>query len=192
MPINIHHKERLSFPSSHKFLDKLPGKIALIAFTLGVKLGIIRRYGTIKIVVHDSKKGDKTYRGYNISPNVAIKHIGDILIGDEATNIELSYMEPDTGNTEPALGDTDTETPPSTANRLAITAASRNTSSPFEIILETFIPSTEYTRPFTIRKLAVFWGPDETGDLFAIGKLASPATVTSAQTATITYAYVFR
>src|SRR3990172_13042495 len=184
-----------------KFVDSLglpstsilKGKLGFWLWKLAITLRIIRRYGLLTVIVHRASTGKiEKYQGHNLIPDAGIKHIGDILIGDEVTNIRLLYMEPDSGSTDPAVGNTDTETALTPADRLAITLDTRNTVSPFEIILETFVSSTKYTRPQTIRKLAVFWGPDETGDLFAIGKLATPVTLNTNDTATLTYAFIWR
>jgi len=132
------------------------------------------------------------YNTHNLIVDLGIRHLGDILTAAESTDIDLGFIEPGSGTTAPDLSDTDTETPITPADRLATTLQSRATVSPFEITLETFIGSSKYTRPFTINEMCVFFTPDETGDLFARGKLDTPVTITGTDTVTISYAFLFR
>src|SRR3990172_2951976 len=148
--------------------------------------------GSFTITVHHPDGTEESRKTDNLIVDAGIKRLGDILAGILATNIELEYMEPDAGTTNPAAGDTDSESALTPADRLAATVQSRAAGTPYEVVIETFISSTKYTRPQTINKLNLFFGPDETGDLFAAGKLTSPITLNTDDTATITYGIVFK
>lgn len=145
----------------------------------------------VEVTRADGTIEDKVYVN-NIITDIGIKHLGDILAGIETTDIDLGFIEPGSGTTEPAITDSDTETPLTTADRIAATTQTRSTSSPFEIIISAFINSTKYTRPQTINELVIFFTPDETGDIFARGKLSAGITLNAGDTATISYGVVFR
>lgn len=184
-------KERHSLGGSHWYRF-LPRKWQYYVSVIGIKLGLIRRYGRFQVVVHRANGKEETRIGYNILVDNGIKRIGDILAAVNSTDIDLGFMEPDSGTTTPAIGDTDSETPLTTADRLAATVQSRAASTPFEVVITTFINSTKYTRPQTINKLNVFFTPDETGDLFDSGLLASGIVLSGSDTATLTYGFIFR
>ncbi len=149
--------------------------------------------GKFTVVVHRAKTGqNETYYAHNLIPDVGIKHLGDILAGAETTDIDLGFMEPGEGSTAPANTDTDTQDPLDPADRLAQTLQSRSSTTPFEVVIQTFISSTKYTRPQTITELCVFFTPDETGVLFARGLLTTPVTLTGSDTATLTYGLIFK
>lgn len=151
---------------------------------IGGKFGIqvTRADGTIE---------DKIYVN-NLIVDVGIKHLGDILAAIETTNIDLGFLEPGSGTTAAVIGDTDTETPLTTADRIAATTQTRSATSPFEVVISAFINSTKYTRPQTINELCVFFTPDETGDLFARGILSAGIVLNAGDTATISYGIIFR
>ncbi len=149
--------------------------------------------GGFTIVVHRAKTGqNETYHTKNLIVDVGLAQLGDILAGNETTDIDLGFIEPDEGVSVPVITDTDTEDPLDPADRLAATVQSRSSVSPFEVVIQTFIVSTKYTRPQTISKLNVFFTPDETGTLFAAGLLDTPVTLTGSDTATLTYGIVLR
>lgn len=190
-PKRIKITEKYSFSHNHWY-GFLPRKWKSTLVKLGIKLGIVKRYGHLMVMVERADGSFDSAEGYNIITDVGIKHIGDILAGDESTNIDLAFMEPGSGTTPAAIGDTDTETPLTPADRLAATNQTRATASPFEVVIEAFVSSTKYTRPQTINELCVFFGPDESGDLFARGVLSSGITLNTNDTATLTYGFVFR
>ncbi len=149
--------------------------------------------GAFTVVVHRAKTGqNETYRTNNLIVDAGIKQFGDILAGIETTDIDLGFMEPDEDTGVPVISDTDTIDPLDPADRLAATVQSRSSVSPFEVVIQTFISSTKYTRPQTIAKLNVFFTPDETGTLFAAGLLDTPVVLTGTDTATLTYGIVMR
>jgi len=151
--------------------------------------------GHFTVVVHRAKTGrDETRHAKNIIVDAGIKHFGDILVGDETTDIDLGFIEPDAGVSVPAIGDTDTEThvDGGDEDRLAAVVQSRNSVSPFEVVIEGFIGSSKFSRPFTISKLNIFFTPDESGVMFASGLLDTPITVTGSDTVTLTYGIVLR
>ena len=149
--------------------------------------------GFFEIVIHRADTGKDEYSSiYNIITDVGIKHLGDILAGIDTTNIDLGFIEPGSGTTTPVIGDTDTETELTPQDRLAATAQTRSTSSPFEVVIEAFIDSSKYTRPQTINELCVFFTPDDSGDLFARGVLTTGITLNANDTATINYSIIFR
>ena len=128
----------------------------------------------------------------NLIVDAGIKRLGDILAAIESTDVDLGFMEPGSGTTTPVIGDTDTETPLTPADRLAATLQTRASASPFHVTIETFVNSTKYTRPQTINELCVFFTPDETGVLFARGKLDTAITLNANDVATLTYSILFR
>ena len=182
-----------NFRQANHWYRFLPRRWQYYVAHIGIKLGIIRRYGYLKVEVKRAKTGkiDTAY-GYNIIVDNGIKRIGDILAGIETTDIDLGFLEPGSGTTTPVIGDTDTETPLTPADRLAVTLQTRSAVTPFEVVVSTFISSTKYTRPQTINELVVFFTPDETGDAFARGLLSTPITLEANDTATISYGHVFR
>jgi len=149
--------------------------------------------GEFSIVVHKKNGDTKVQVAKNIITDVGIKHLGDILAGFETTDIDLGFIEPGEGTTEPAIGDTDTEDEleGSPTARIAVTAQSRQSSSPFEISIEGFIDSGDYTRPQTISELCVFFTPVG-GVLFARALLATPELLSTSDTVTINYSLTFR
>lgn len=130
----------------------------------------------------------------NLIVNNGIKALGDILIGSKTTNLDLGFIEPDAGSTCITICDTDIETPVDACDldRLTASAQTRDVCSPFAVTISGFIGTCKWTRPFTINKLSVFFGPDECGCMFAAGKLSCPVTVTGCNSATITYGIFFR
>lgn len=178
--------------SKSHWYGKLPRLWQRTIVDIGIKLGFIHRYGKLQVVVTHPDGSKSTTYGYNILTDVGLKHLGDILTGAEATNLDIGFIEPGSGTTAPTISDTDTETPLTTADRLAVTLQSRGTVSPFEITIEGFVNSTKYTRPQTINELAIFFTPDETGDLFARGVLGTGITLNAGDTATLTYAFIWR
>ncbi len=182
---------RESFLTS--ILKKIPRRFRYKTIKQLIKFNIIKRYGKFLVKVYDKngKLRDYTF-GYNLVPDVGIQHLGDILVGVESTNITLDFIEAGSGTTTPVIGDTDTETPLTPADRLAATAQTRSGSTPYEITIQTFINSTKYNRPASINEMCVFFGPDVSGDLFARGLLDSTITLNASETATIAYSLVFR
>ena len=149
--------------------------------------------GFFEIRIHRADTGKDEYHSIsNIITDTGIKRLGDILAAVESTDIDLGFIEPGSGTTTPVIGDTDTETPLTTADRLAATLQTRSASSPFEVVIEAFINSTKYDRPQTINELCVFFTPDETGDLFARGVLVTGIVLNADDTATINYSILFR
>ena len=178
--------------SKSHWYGRLPRRVQTFIVAAGIKLGFIHRYGKIEVIVNHPDGSYTKRTGYNILTNLGLKHMEDILVGVEATNIEIGYIEPGSGTTTPVIGDTDTETPLTTADRQPVASQTRSTTSPFEVLIEGFISSTTYTRPQTINELAIFFTPDETGDLFARGVLSSGIVLGAGDTATLTYGFVFR
>ena len=181
-----------NFRQANHWYRFLPRRWQYYVAHIGIKLGIIKRYGILKVVVTHPDGSTTTSKGYNIIVDNGIKRIGDILAGIETTDIDLGFLEPGSGSTTPVIGDTDTETPLTPADRLAATSQTRSAVTPFEVVISTFISSTKYTRPQTINELVVFFTPDETGDAFARGLLSTPITLEANDTATISYGHVFR
>lgn len=170
----------------------LPRKLQYYLVKTGIFLGFIHRYGKLEVVVKYADGSTKKGRGYNILTDIGLKHLGDILTGAESTNLDIAYMEPGSGTTTPTISDSDTETPLTPADRLAVVSQTRSTTSPYEVVVETFVNSTKYTRPQTINELVIFFGPDETGDIFARGVLSSGVPLAAGATATLTYGFVWR
>jgi len=184
--------QKHSLSKQLKFLDKL-GKLGFSLFMLGIKLGLINRYGIFTLKFYDENGNLKrTAKCHNIITNDGIKYLGDILIGVNTTDITLAYIELDSGATTPALTDTDSQTPLTPADRLPVTSASRNTVAPFEITLNLFVTSGTFTRPQTINKINVFFGPDETGTMFSSGKLGTAAILGVGESVSIAYSFIFR
>ncbi len=150
-------------------------------------------HGEFSIVVHYPDGRTQTSVSKNIITDVGLKHLGDILAGDETTDLDLGFIEPGIGTTPADISDTDTETelPGSPTTRLPITLQSRATTSPFEVSIEGFIDTGDYTRPETITELCVFF-TDIDGDIFARSVLASSVLLSTGATATINYSLVFR
>ena len=188
---NIKFRENYKLSSSHWY-GFLPRRWQSKLVEIGIKLGIVRRFGYMQIIVDHPDGTFDVVHGYNILPDTAIKHLGDILANVNTTETDLAFMEPGSGTTTPAITDTDTETPLTPADRLAVTQVTRGTATPFEVVAETFISSTKYTRPQTINELVVFFEPDETGDIFARGVLGTGIILNANDTATINYSFVFR
>jgi hypothetical protein len=160
---------------------------------IGVKLGIIRRYGRLKVEVTRAGTGKKeTVYGYNIIVDEGIKQLGDILAAVETTNTSIEYIEPGSGTTTPVIGDTDTETPLTPATRNPVTTQTRNAVSPFDVVVDYFVSSTKYTRPQTINELCIFFEDDPSGTMFARVLLSTAITLNTNDTATISYGVVFR
>lgn len=189
MSISVIERHKVGGNHWYRFL---PRKVQFYISHIGVKLRIIKRYGLLKVVVNHADGSTEERIGYNIIPDVGIIHIGDILAGVETINIDIAFIEPGSGTTTPVIGDTDTETPLTTADRLPVTAQTRSSTTPFEVVVSAFIASTKYTRPQTINELVVFFGPDESGDIFARGLLSAPITLNANDTATISYGTIFR
>lgn len=190
MPVNIIERHRIG--AAKHWYSFLPRQWQFWVAHIGIKLGIIRRYGRLVVVVTHPDGSTTTSMGYNLIVDNGIKRIGDILAAINATDIDLGFLEPGSGTTIPVIGNTDTETPLTPADRLASTAQTRSATTPFEVVITTFISSTKYTRPQTINELCVFFTPDETGNLFARGLLSTPITLNANDTATLTYGHVFR
>ena len=144
------------------------------------------------MIVHRANGIDEYHSCNNIITDVGIKHLGDILNNSNTTQTDFAFMEPGSGTTTPVIGDTDTETPLTPADRKAVTAVTRSTSSPFEVVAELFLGTGDYTRPQTVNELCVFFEPDETGDLFARGVLASGVVLNTGDTVTLSYSIIFR
>ena len=128
----------------------------------------------------------------NIITDVGIKHLGDILAAVESTNIDLGFIEPGDATTIPGIADIDIGAGLAPADRLPATTQTRSSGSPFEVTISAFINSTKYTRPATIKELAIYFTPDESGDIFARGKLDTPVSLPTNATATIAYSILFR
>jgi len=128
----------------------------------------------------------------NLIPDIGIKHLGDILAAVESTDIDLGFIEPGSNTTLPVIGDVDIGTGLPPVDRLPATTQTRSAASPFEVTISAFINSTKYTRPATIRELAIYFGPDESGDLFAHGRLDTFISLPANATATIDYSILFR
>jgi hypothetical protein len=144
--------------------------------------------GYFKIETSDGQVG----KCKNIIPNVAIQHLGDILVNVETSLVDLTHMEVGTGTTDPALTDTDTETPATGTNsgRRTITSRTRSGTSPYEVVLSYFIASGDLDRDISITEITVFWG-GTSEDIFARGELDTPITLTTGTTATVSYGIVF-
>jgi hypothetical protein len=170
----------------------LPRRLQYYLVKAGIKLGFIHRYGLLTVTIKNPDGKTKKVQGYNILTDIGLKHLSDVLGGIDTTNTSVGFMEAGSGTTTPVIGDSDTETPLTTADRLAVTLATRSTTTPFELVFETFINSTKYTRPQTINELVLFFTPDETGDIFARGVLAAGIALGAGATATLTYAIVWR
>jgi len=184
-------KDNFRISKSHWY-GFLPRRLQYYLISIAIKLGFIHRYGKLEVIVTSPDGKVKKSQGYNILTDVGLKHLGDILVGTEVTNLTLGFIEPGSGTTTPVVGDTDTETALTPADRLAATVLSRGGSSPFEVVVESFITSTKYTRPQTINELAIFFGPDESGDIFARGLLAVGVTLNANDTASILYGFIWR
>ena len=98
-------KERHSLGSRGHWYSFLPRKWQYYIAKIGIKLGIIRRYGVFKVLVHRANGTEETRIGYNILVDNAIKRIGDILAAVNSTDIDLGFIEPGSGTTTPAIGD---------------------------------------------------------------------------------------
>jgi len=187
--MNITDNFRIS--KSHWY-GKLPRRVQTFIVSAGIKLGLIHRYGKLQVIITHPDGSKSKQIGYNILTDVGLKHMGDILVGAEVTNLDIGFIEPGSGTTTPVIGDTDTETPLTTADRIPATSQTRSSSSPFHITIDGFISSTKYTRPQTINELAIFFTPDVTGDLFARGVLAAGIVLNSGDAALISYAFIWR
>jgi len=153
----------------------LPRRWQYYIMHLMVKLRLVRRYDLITITVH-GQGGDRTVHGYNIIPDVGIKTLGDILVGDEVTDFDLAFIEPGSGTTTPVVGNTDVETALAgspTPARLAFTTQDRAAASPFEVEIAAFVSTGDYTRPQTINELTVWWNDDPGTKLFGRAVLAT-------------------
>ena len=182
--------ERHSLGGTHWY-GFLPRRLQYYVAAIGVKLGLVHGYGRLKVTVNHPDGTFDRVTGYNIIVDEGIKRLGDILADVETTDIALDFIEPGTGVTTPAIGDTDTETPLTTADRKP-TTLTRSATTPFEVVASFFIASTIYTRPQTINQLCVFFEDDPSGPMFAKGLLATAITLNANDTATISYGVVFR
>ena len=170
----------------------LPRQVQKLIIGAGIKLGIIHRYGKLEVIVNHADGSQNKTVGYNLLTNNGLTHLGDILIGVEATNFVLGFIEAGSGTTIPSVFDAAVNAPLSPAARIAASVKSRGAASPFEIIIEGFIGATDYTRPQTINELGIYFTPDVTGDLFARGILATGIVLAASDTATISYAMIWR
>jgi hypothetical protein len=170
----------------------LPRRIQRLIVDVGIKLGFIHRYGKLEVVVNHSDGSKSKSYGYNILTDAGLKHLGDILTSAETTNIDIGFMETGNGTTTPLVGDTALASALVPAARIAASAQTRGTSSPFEISIQAFIGSSTYTRPQTINELGIFFTPDVTGTLFARGVLSTGVVLAASDTATLTYAMIWR
>jgi hypothetical protein len=171
----------------------LPRRLQTIIVSTGIKLGLIKKYGKIQVVVHDPKTGkDKKSIGYNLMTNAGIKHLGDILVGTETTNLDIAFIEPGSGTTPPDIQNLDIESGLTPVDRLPVGSQTRSSTAPFEVTVDAFINSSKYTRPQTINELAIYFGPDESGDLFARSVLGTGITLNAGNTATLTYSFIWR
>jgi len=168
-----------------RIVERKADKIVKIRDHIGIA-------GQFRAIVHNLGEPDYICIAPNIIVDVGIKHLGDVLNGDETTNIAFAFMEPGSGTTTPVIGDTDTETPLTPADRMPVTNVTRSTTSPFEVTAELFLATGDYTRPQTINELVVFFGPDETGDIFARGVLTTPVALNTGTTVTLQYSIIFR
>jgi len=191
-------KERLNFGKGNHWYRFLPRKWQFWIMHISVKLGLVRRYDRVTVILHKNgikTKHDKKYYGYNLIPDVGITKLGDILIGDETTDLDLAFLEPGEGTTPPVIGDTDVEDPlegsPHPA-RLPQTAQTRAASSPFEVEISAFIDTGDYDRPQTISELTVWWNDDPGTKLFGRAILGSSVEITGVDTATLIYGIIFR
>ena len=191
--IKIKQRERHSLSGGHWYRF-LPRKWQYYVMHLMVKLHLVKRYDRVTVTVH-RQGGDITVHGYNLIPDVGIKKLGEILVADETTDIDLAFLEPGEGTTTPAIGDTDVEDPlegsPHPA-RLPFTTQTVSASSPFEIEIAAFISTADYTRPQTISELTVWWNDDPGTKLFGRAVLASGIVLNTGDTATLTYGIIFR
>ena len=192
MVVKIVERHRISANHWYRFL---PRRLQFWIAHIGVKLGIIRRYGYLQVTVHHPDGTDSIARGYNIIPDVGIKLWGDILANVETTDLDIAFMEPGEGTTTPVIGDIDVadelEGSPTPA-RLAVTSVVRNVSTPFDVVAETFVTTSDYTRPQTINELTIWMNDDPATKLFARGVLGTGIVLNSGDTATLNYSLVFR
>jgi len=143
-------------------------------------------------VVRASGKVEDRIHAPNLIVDAGIKQLGDILTNNEVTDLDLSFIEPGEGTATPLITDTDINDPLDPADRLAATAQTRSSTTPFEVVISAFITSIKYTRPQTITELAVYFADDPSGTMFARGKLDTPIILNSSDTATISYGILFR
>ena len=190
-------RERHSLSKGHWFRF-LPRKWQFWIMHIAVKLKLVRRYDRVSVTIHHDgikRTTDKTVYGYNLIPDVGIKHLGDMLIGAETTDIDLAFIEPGEGSTAPVIGDIDVEDAlegsPHPA-RLPETNQTRSVTTPFEVEISAFVGSTDYTRPQTISELTVWFNDDPGTKMFARAILGAPVALTGTDTATLIYGIIFR
>ncbi len=183
--------ERNPLSSGNHWYRFLPRRLQYYVAHIGVKLGLVHSYNRLGVTVNHPDGTFTRVSGYNIIVDEGIKRLGDILADVETTDIALNFIEPGSGVTTPAIGNTDTETPLTAATRNA-TVLTRSATTPFEVVASYFIPSTQYTRPQNINQLAVFFEDDPSGVMFALGLLSTTITLNANDTATISYGVVFR
>ena len=82
MTIKVIERHRFSPNHWYRFL---PRRIQYYLAYIGIKLGIIRRYGVLSVVVTHPDGSTSTAKGYNIIVDDGIKRIGDILAGKDMT-----------------------------------------------------------------------------------------------------------
>ena len=170
----------------------LPPKIQYYIAKIGIRLGIIRKYGKLTVTVNSPNGKSKTVHGYNIITNDGIKALNTVLGGTETTNTKIAFIEPGKSDTTPTINNTDIGSGLTPVDRVAITTVTQGSSSPFALVFEAFLSSTKYTRSQTIKELAIYFGPDESGKMFARGVLGTAITLGNNATATLTYGLVFR
>jgi len=185
------------FSGTHKFLDRLPIQWRNKCIKFLFKLGLIHSVGYVKFtefIDGNPKKIGQVVESFNIIPDVAVTHVRDILTGS-STNLPQN-MEFGLGTNAPVVGDTDLQTPLDTAggggDKTRIVATVTAPAS-FEIRLDGFI-STTYgpTRPYTINEFAVWFDPEETGDMLARALVNPGFAVTGSNTAQATYGILLR
>ena len=187
----MHIADNFRISQSHWY-GCLPRRVQKILVETGIKLGFIHRYGKLEVTVNHIDGSKETTVGYNILTNNGLTHMGDILTGAEVTNLDLGFIEAGTSTTVASVFDTSVNSPLAPASRIAASVQSRATATPFEISIEGFIGATDYTRPQTITELGIYFTPDVTGDLFARGLLTTAIVLAVNDTATISYAMIWR
>lgn len=183
--IKLLAQDRLELPIKYFFIDNLPIRWRNLAYKILIKLGIIKRYGHAVITVFDKDGRVKAIgEGYNTIMDAGKGELADLMIGIvtntlNAMNIGTSDATPNDSTL------TDLVSPATPVSRLAIASGGRFRTN-FLLTCSVLVPSTTYTRPVTIKEMAVYFDPTQTGKIFARATVTA-VTLNSGDSARVDY-----
>jgi len=147
------------------FVDALPIRWRNLAYKIVIRLGIIRRYGHAVLTVYHKDGSISRGEGYNTIMDAGKGELGDLMIGVVTNTINnMNIGTSDATPNDSTL--TDLVSPATPVARLAIPAGGRFRTN-LLLTFSVLIPSTQYTRPVTIKEMAIYFDPNATGKIFA-------------------------